>query len=195
MSQAQIVAALAPVVDAFDDLHVGYYIGGSVASSALGLPRTTIDVDLVADLSAHHVCPLAKRLEREYYLNSETLSDAVKEREAFNLIHLATMLKLDVFVLKTTAYDQTTSQRARKRALFPEIGEREFVLASAEDVALHKLHWYELGGRVSERQWGDVVGVLKVQGDQLDLDYMRRWARELEVEDLLSTALEQTQLR
>ena len=195
MSQAQIVAALAPVVDAFDDLHVGYYIGGSVASSALGLPRTTIDVDLVADLSTHHVGPLAERLEGEYYLNAETLSEAVREREAFNLIHLATMLKVDVFVLKTAAYDQTAFQRARKRALFPEAGTKELFLASAEDVALHKLHWYELGGRVSERQWGDVVGVLRVQGDQLDLDYMRRWARQLKVDELLNTALEQTQLR
>ena len=195
MSQDQIVAALAPVVDAFDDLRVGYYVAGSVASSALGLPRTTIDVDLVADLSAHHVGPLAGRLEAEYYLNAETLSVAVREREAFNLIHLGTMLKLDVFVLKAAAYDQTAFLRARKRTLFPEAGEREFVLASAEDVALHKLHWYELGGRVSERQWGDVVGVLRVQGDQLDLDYMTRWARQLEVEDLLNTALEQAQLR
>ena len=195
MSQDQVVAALAPAVDVLDELHVGYYIGGSVASSALGLPRTTIDVDLVADLGAHHVSPLAERLEAEYYLNAETVLEAVREREAFNLIHLATMLKLDVFVLKTAAYDQTAFQRARRRELFPEAGAREFVLASAEDVALHKLHWYELGGRVSERQWGDVVGVLRVQGDQLDLDYMTRWARQLEVEDLLNAALEQTQLR
>jgi len=63
------------------------------------------------------------------------------------------------------------------------------VLATPEDVILHKLYWYRLGGEVSERQWNDVLGVLRVQGEALDLAYMQRWAGPLGVADLLDQAV------
>ena len=62
-------------------------------------------------------------------------------------------------------------------------------VASAEDVILHKLRWYRLGNEVSDRQWQDVLGVLKVQRGRLDLDYLHQNADRLEVEDLLERAL------
>ncbi|MEW6743961.1 MAG: hypothetical protein AB1486_14515 [Planctomycetota bacterium] len=61
--------------------------------------------------------------------------------------------------------------------------------ASPEDTVLHKILWYQKGGGVSERQWGDVLGILKVQRDQLDLGYMRHWAQSLGITELLERAI------
>jgi hypothetical protein len=69
-------------------------------------------------------------------------------------------------------------------------GERPFYVASPEDTILHKLTWYRMGGEVSDRQWNDILGVLKVQGAALEMEYLQRWARVLEVNDLLAKALE-----
>ncbi|MCS6774490.1 MAG: hypothetical protein NZ693_10330 [Thermoflexales bacterium] len=70
----------------------------------------------------------------------------------------------------------------------------EAYVASAEDIVLSKLEWYRVGGETSERQWRDVVGVLKVCANILDSDYLHRWATELKVGDLLSRALREAGL-
>ena len=67
--------------------------------------------------------------------------------------------------------------------------ERTAYVATAEDTILAKLEWYRMGGGVSERQWRDVLGVMKVQADRLDLAYLRQWADQLNVSDLLERAL------
>ncbi len=69
----------------------------------------------------------------------------------------------------------------------------EVSVASAEDTLLAKLEWYRMGGEVSERQWRDVLGALKVQAGALDLEYLHRWASELGVDDLLERALTQSE--
>ncbi len=100
------------------------------------------------------------------------IAEALERRSSFNVIHLATMLKLDVFLLRATAYDREAFQRAQ--ALSRTTEAMPAVFASAEDVVLHKLLWYRMGDEVSERQWHDVLGVLRVQGDLLDGAYLRR---------------------
>ncbi|MEM1042498.1 MAG: hypothetical protein AAGI91_07690 [Bacteroidota bacterium] len=182
-----LLNALRPVIAAFERLGVAYFVGGSVASSAYGLPRTTLDVDLVADLKTVHVEPFVQALEADYYVSASMIGEALAQRSSFNVIHFATMLKLDVFVLGATAYDQEAFRRAQ--ALHAPAKALPAVLAAAEDVVLHKLLWYRMGDEVSERQWGDVLGVLKVQGEALDATYLRRWAASLGVSDLLARAL------
>jgi len=184
-----IILALRPVVEAFDNLNVGYYIGGSLASSAHGLPRATLDVDLVADLKNSHVQPLVKHLEDAYYIDSEMIYEAVRKKSSFNIINLETMLKLDIFVLKNQPYDQIAFQRAQKRALDPNQGSSQFSFAAPEDIVLHKLFWFRMGGEISERQWSDVGGVLKVQAEVLDFSYMKQWAEKLKILDLLTKSL------
>lgn len=68
------------------------------------------------------------------------------------------------------------------------------VFTSPEDIILHKLIWYEMGGRVSERQWLDVLGVLKVQSTDLDAAYLRKWAAKLRVAALLAQAWDEAGL-
>jgi len=169
---------------------VGYYIGGSVASSAHGLPRATLDVDIIADLRSSHVESLVQKLQGAYYIDPDMIRDAIGQCSSFNVIHLDTTIKIDVFVMGRQPYDKTAFQRAQKGVLAPKLDFQNFVIATAEDTILHKLYWYREGGGVSERQLSDVIGVMKVQQTELDISYLRLWAEKLQVLDLLDRALE-----
>jgi hypothetical protein len=189
VSPSAIRQALEPVIDAFEALGISYHIGGSVASSAYGIARATLDVDIVADLREQHVRDLVGRLQGQYYIDEERVREAVRHRSSFNAIHLESMLKVDVFVLKGRPYDQIAFSRARKDTIEESENLRQFFLASPEDLILNKLEWYRQGGEVSERQWNDVVGVLKVQQQALDFKYLQHWAAELGLTALLRRAL------
>jgi hypothetical protein len=187
MNVPDILAATTPVVEALEQLEVPYHIGGSVASSLNGIPRLTIDVDLVTNLKLEHVRPLVRLLEAEYYIDEDAVRDAVKRRSSFNVIHLESILKIDVFVAKSRVFDQEEFRRVRLKTL--EGSDRPFYVASPEGTVLNKLEWYRMGGEVSDRQWNDILGVLKVQGTNLDMAYLQRWAAALKVSDLLERAL------
>jgi hypothetical protein len=184
----EILDALAPVVEALGALGVAYYVGGSLASSAHGVPRASLDVDLLAELRPEHVAFLCRRLEDGYYLDPDRIRDAVERRRSFNLIHLATMFKVDVFVSTGRPFDREALSRVRSELLGEGEGARAFALVSPEDIVLVKLEWFRRGGETSERQWSDVQGVLKVHAGRLDGAYLERWADALGVADLLERA-------
>lgn len=189
MDSPLILQALAPVVQAFQKLGISYHIGGSVASSAYGIARATLDVDLVADLSEHRIEPLVQCLQELYYIDEDRVRDAVRRRSSFNIIHLASMIKVDVFVLKSRPYDRIAFSRARIEHIDEAKPDQGYRIASPEDVILSKLDWFRQGEGVSERQWNDILGVLKVQRDSLDMQYLWQWAAELELSDLLQRAM------
>lgn len=187
MSQADDLEALQPVADALASLGVGFCIGGSVASSVHGIARSTLDIDVVANLRREHVDRLVSRLASAYYVDAAMIREAIDTSQSFNLIHLATMYKVDVFVLKDRPFDRLALARAKPHPL-SEASPRMFPMASPEDIVLSKLEWYRAGGEVSERQWRDVIGVMRVQREALNRDYLGRWATELNVADLLDRA-------
>jgi hypothetical protein len=176
------------VTGVLERLGVRYLIGGSLASILYGMVRTTQDSDIVTELRAADVTPFVQALQEEFYVDEEMISEAVRSRSSFNIIHRDSMFKVDVFIPPPHPFLQSQLTRARKQLLSME-PQVEAMVASAEDTLLAKLEWYRLGGEVSERQWRDVLGMLKVQAGVLDLAYMRRWAMELKVSDLLERAL------
>jgi hypothetical protein len=190
MKIPDIFLALQPVLKAFENLSIPYYIGGSVASSIYGMARATMDVDIVADLKISHINRLKQILENEYYIDNEMIADAIRSASSFNLIHLETMIKIDVFLHKEDPYAEMALQRKRKDTL-EELDKVEFYFSSPEDIIIAKVQWYKIGGFVSERQWLDVIGVIKVQGDLLDKKYLKRWSQKLGLASLMQNAFDE----
>lgn len=193
MKKLTISDVLKPVVKAFDELNIPYFIGGSVASTVYGLARTTLDVDLIADLRSHQVTLLVEKIKHDFYIDANMILEAINRRSSFNLIHLKTIFKVDVFILKERDYDRTAFQRRRKESLEQKKNAPQYDVASPEDVIISKLEWYREGGNISERQWNDVLGILKIQKNHLDEDYMRNWCVKLGLEQLLKNALRETE--
>jgi len=188
MSAAE--TGLRRLIDALQSLNIRFLIGGSLASSIHGVPRATMDVDLVLDLKREQIGPLAKLLGAEFYADVQALENAVETGRSFNLIHYASSYKYDIFPLSSDPFHQMEFQRrVVVRVELPEAGTLELPVATAEDTVLSKLLWYRSGGEASTRQWNDILGVLRVSGDQLDMAYLREWAGRLAVAGLLERAL------
>ena len=174
-------------------LGVRYCIGGSVASSVYGEVRTTLDVDVVAELRQEHVSTLIAAARSDFHILDDAVRRAVRDKSSFNLIHERMLIKADVFVSPDDRLHREELARSRRVALRAE-PESEVQLASPEDVVIHKLRWYRMGEGVSDRQWRDVLGVLKVQASELDREYLVRAADDLDLTDLLSRALSEAGL-
>ena len=171
-----------------DELAIPYLIAGSLASSFHGIPRSTADADLVAALKVEHAVPLVSRLAPAFYVDLDRVLGAIQRRASFNAIHLATMVKVDVFILQDTPTAQKEMERRQPMRL-TDPPETILHVASAEDTIVQKLAWYRLGREVSEHQWKDVLGIIKVRRQNLDLVYLRGTATALAVSDLLDRAL------
>lgn len=178
------------VTGVLEALDVPYIIGGSMASTLYGMIRTTQDSDIVAEMQPEHLQSFVKALQDEFYLDDEMIAESIRRYSSFNLIHRETMFKVDVFVPRPRPFLQSQLARAQKHT-FVFATEISAKFASPEDTILAKLEWYRIGGEVSERQWRDIIGVLKTRAGALDLDYLRKWASELRVNDLLECALQQ----
>jgi hypothetical protein len=117
------------------------------------------------------------------------IAEAIRTNSSFNLIHLETMIKIDVFIHKDEPYSLEALQRIRKDTL-EDTANLEFYFSSPEDIIISKLQWYKIGDLVSERQWLDVIGVIKVQGDSLDKKYLKGWSKKLGLSSLLKEAFD-----
>ena len=187
------ISITAQVTAVLERLDVPYFIGGSLASIYYGMVRTTQDADLIALLEMKQVTPFVQALNDFFYIDEEMIKGAITYHGSFNIIHRESMFKVDIFIPELRAFEQSQIERSNERVLSedPLIKAR---LASAEDVILAKLEWYRKGNEVSERQWRDVIGIMKVQAGNLNEEYLQRYAVILGVQDLLKRALQEAQL-
>jgi hypothetical protein len=195
MSTNDVAAAVVPVLQALEQLGVPHYIGGSVASSVIGEPRATLDVDVVAALETSHVDSFVEILGDAYFADASAMKQAIRQRSSFNLIHFGTFLKVDVFALKAREYDAMAMSRRELHRLGREEDAPQAYIAAPEDILLAKLEWYRLGGGSSERQWRDILGICKMQFFDLDFEYLEKWSQEIKVGDLLERAFDEAGLK
>jgi len=179
------------VTSVLEELGIPYLIGGSLASTLYGMVRSTQDSDIVAEMETEHVQSFVAALKNEFFIDDEMIADAVKTNSSFNIIHRDTMFKVDVFIPRPRPFLQSQISRAQKQTFSLE-SEVSAKFASPEDTILSKLEWYRMGGEVSDRQWRDILGVLKIRAGELDIDYLRKWAGELNVSDLLERVLNES---
>ncbi len=177
------------VVEVLDRLGIAYFVGGSVASSVHGVARFTRDVDFVADVRQEHAPALAAAWRDEFYVDEDMIREAVRQQGSFNIIYLALSFKADVFISKQDDWSRQVMARRQPAPLSDDAQAPPVYLSSPEDAVLQKLLWYRMSGSISDRQWNDVQGVLKVQAGALDEEYLKRWAAELNLADLLNDAL------
>lgn len=183
-----LLQALEPVADALRSMGVRFYIGGSVASSFHGALRSTIDVDVVCELEEVDASEFIRKLGDDYYVSEPAVRTAIRRKSCFNLIHLPTAFKVDVFISRGRPFDVRAVARAELGSLG---GERSLSvpIASLEDVIVIKLECYRLGGDVSQRQWDDVSRLVRIAGQAADFEYLRRAADSVGVADLLARLL------
>ena len=176
------------VLEILQRFGIAYHLGGSYASAIHGIPRQTHDVYLVIDLGPEHISEIVRALEDDFYVDEHAVVRAVSDHSSANLVHFATGVKVDLFVKGNSAFDSSEFRRRVVVRLGDE-SPRDVFVKSAEDTVLRKLHWFRLGGEVSDRQWQDVQGIVSIQGKRLDVDYLTRWADQLGVRDLLDRVL------
>jgi hypothetical protein len=173
------------VAEALESVGAVYFVGGSLASSLHGEPRATNDIDFVIDIPLGKLAALTDALGPDFEIDGDMLRDAVMHGRSANVFYLPLAMKIDFFGHPHGPYDE--AEFGNRRAVPLREG-RSLVVKSAEDTILRKLLWFREGGEVSDRQWRDVLGVLRAQQDNLDAAYLKQWARRLRVDDLLERA-------
>jgi hypothetical protein len=180
----ELVDSLSPVVSTLQKLGIRHYVGGSVASSFHGATRSTMDVDLVCELTEDDISQLIEMIGADFYVSETAVREAVRRKGCFNLIYLPTSFKVDVFVSQGRPFDLESMERAKMQWLG---GKRsvELPIATAEDSIISKLEWYRLSNETSERQWDDVSRLRDLMGEDADRDYLQKAAQSVGVQDLL----------
>lgn len=188
-NEANPLAVTQLVTQLLDEIAVPYFVVGSLASSLYGVSRSTMDVDIVADLKVENVSIFVEGLKDDFYVDDDMIRAALANNISFNLLHTDSMFKVDIFTPKPRAFDQSQFER-RVLQKINKTDEKKIFFASAEDTILAKLEWYRLGGEVSDLQWRDILGVLKTQKEHLDNEFLVEWAEQIGVSDLLKKARE-----
>jgi hypothetical protein len=188
MTNPQELIILEGFADILERLGIDYAVGGSMASSVYGKVRFTQDADITVEPFMSQAEKLFELLKPQYYISKEAMYQALRQHSSFNVIHLESAFKIDVFIRKDTSFEKQLISRRRLLKL-SDSPAKPFSVISPEDIILLKLQWYRDTGHSSERQWDDVIGVLKVQADKLDFQYLKKWAGILGINDLLEKAV------
>ncbi len=178
------------VAAGLEQINVRYALVGSLASSLQGEPRSTNDIDFVSVLSVEQIASFAAALGEEFDIDEVALADSIRAGGSWNIYFLPLMTKIDLFALDSTELRRTQFSRAMPA----RIGNRTINVLRPDDTILSKLLWYRDGGGVSDQQWRDVLGVLRVSGAQVDHAYLDEWASRLGIELLLARARKEARI-
>jgi len=177
MEQSDLLRFVARVLEEMD---LPYFVTGSTATIFYGEPRFTNDIDVVVNLPEARSAEFCRHFPNpEFYVSEPAAQEAVRRRTQFNIIHPASGLKVDVIVPEPSPFNASRFARIRR---FRAGDDFEASFASPEDAIIKKMEYYREGG--SEKHLRDIAGVLKISQDQIDIDYITRWVRELGLNDI-----------
>lgn len=166
-------------LDQLDALRIFYYVTGSIAVGVYGKPRFTHDVDIVVSLHPAQIPLLVQQLQNDFYISAEGLQHALTHHSMANLIHHASGLKIDLWMLnKENEYSRTQCERRQQKDAFG----RKLYFISPEDLVLQKLLWFT--ETQAERDWNDIVGIWEFLHTSLDMPYIRSWSDRLSLTHL-----------
>lgn len=191
MTDPQELKILADFAEILDKLQISYAIGGSIASSIYGQVRFTQDADITVEPFDDHAEKFYQDIKSDFYISKTAMYQALKDKTGFNLIHLSSAFKIDIFIRKDTNYQKQLLSR-RKLIKLQDSHQNPVSVVSPEDIILLKLQWYKQADCSSERQWNDVLGVIKIRKKEIDIEYLRKWSCILGINELLQNALKQT---
>ncbi len=192
MSELLDLEILKNFTDILESLGITYVIGGSVASSIYGKVRFTQDTDMTVEPFESKADEFFRLVRSDFYISSDAMQQALRQKSSFNVVHLESAFKIDVFIQKDTEFEKQLFPR-RKFMKLSDRFEKAFSIVSAEDIILLKLRWYRQTDCSSEKQWEDVLSVLEVQKDELDLGYLKKWAGVLRIDQLLANAISEAE--
>lgn len=176
---------LEKIIKALNASKIPYMLSGSMCSSFHGQPRATNDADIVIDPTTEQLLNFVNSFGPECYLSREAALQSVKNNSMFNIIDVQSGWKADLIIRKKRDYSKQEFAR-RKTANFMGM---DLSIVSPEDSILSKLEWSK--DSQSQAQFNDALGVLTVQWDRLDFDYLKKWANKLKVEDSLEQLLKE----
>jgi hypothetical protein len=191
------------VCETLERLRIAYLVCGSVAGRVHGQSRETNDVDILANIQAKHARPLAQALVPHFDLQLADIQEALehaqmyqndpnrdpRHRPSIKAAHRTLPWRIDIFVPLGEEFDRSQLARRRRVELSADQS-RAIYVATTEDTILAKIRWYSWAPIATSRQWDDVLALLAMHGRQLDLQYLRRWAANLSIADLLGIALQ-----
>lgn len=178
------------VARVLESLQIRYFLTGSFASSLHGIPRATNDADLVVEMTEREIPLVFNHFRNEFYVSMDAIREAVIRQRSFNLIHLMTMFKIDIFVIQPKSLPE---MERRQAIALSDVADAEIYVAAPEDVIVRKLMWYKLGNEVSAQQWQDVLGILRVRCNELDYELLMKTARHHAVASLLEKAIDEAE--
>lgn len=191
MGEPGDLTVLKNFTDTLDLIGINYVIGGSIASSLYGKVRFTQGVDMTVEPFEGRDDQFFRLVKSDFYISRDAMQQALRQRSSFNVIHLESAFKIDVFIQKDTEFERQLLTR-RKFMKLSQRSKKAFSIVSAEDIILLKLRWYQPAGCSSERQWDDVLGILAVQAGKLDFEFLRKWAGVLKISKLLEKVVSET---
>lgn len=172
------------VLEKLDENGITYMVAGSFASNLHGVPRATQDADVIIESDKRSLERFIDALQDKFYADKNMAIDALLHRSMFNILHLDTGFKIDLIFLKRRDFSE---EEFKRRRLSNFLGKDRW-FTSPEDTILSKLEWSKLGE--SERQFNDAVNIAKIQGNKLDVQYLKQWANELDISKLLDKLFE-----
>jgi hypothetical protein len=184
------LSVLSQIAHTLEQLSIRYVLVGSFASSIHGMYRATADIDIVAEIKTEHIHLLFEALRGDFYVDEQSIREAVTQHRSFNIIHFDSVFKIDFFIPKSDDFAIVELERRQVRNISPNSQDVIYV-ATAEDTILAKLRWFRAGEEVSSNQWHDVLGILATSRETLDMAYLFSWSEKLGIEDLLQKALDE----